>query len=206
MSTKRLPSSVPTGTRAFSAIHCVTGDHPAAVGIDRPTRFGAEAITLIAAANRAGVPATVGESPASPGRRAERLATKQAAGAAACVLNHAAEAQDLIDFADSCVDAGATLPLIAPVPMVADRPAALDLANFPGVRLPHGYLDAITGAIDPTATGLEASRVLMEAFAASGRFAGINLSGGAGGVDPWERLALTCRFIEQARQVLARLF
>ena len=50
-----------------TAIHCVTGDHPAAVGIDRPARFGAEAITLIAAATDSGCPATVGESPASPG-------------------------------------------------------------------------------------------------------------------------------------------
>jgi hypothetical protein len=186
-----------------TAIHCVTGDHPAAVGIDRPARFGAEAITLIAAATDSGCPATVGESPASPGRRPERLALKQAAGAALCVLNHGGEATDLVTFADACDAAGATMPLIAPVPMVADRVAALGLANFPGVRLPHGYLDGIIEATDPTAAGLEASRSLMDTFAASGRFAGINLSGGAGGLGPWDRVALTSRFIEQARFAFA---
>ena len=29
-----------------AAIHCVTGDHPAAVGLDRPATFGAESMTL----------------------------------------------------------------------------------------------------------------------------------------------------------------
>ena len=183
-----------------TAVHCVTGDHPAAVGIDRQARFGAEAITLIGAAIDSGCPATVGESPASPARRPERLALKQTAGAALCVLNHCGEATDLVTFADACGAAGATLPLIAPVPMVADRVAALGLANFPGVRLPHGFLDAIIEATDPAAAGLEASRSLMDTFAASGRFAGINLSGGAGGLDPWDRVALTSRFIEQARR------
>jgi hypothetical protein len=43
------------------------------------------------------------------------------------------------------------------------------------------------------------NRSLIDAVAASGRFAGINLSGGAGGLDPWERLELTGRFIAHAR-------
>ena len=182
-----------------NAIHCVTGDHPAAMGIDRPARFGAEAMTLIGAACDAGVAATVGESPASRGARPERLAAKQHAGASLCLLNHAGEAADLIVFADACRTAGATLPLIAPVPMVADRQAALSLAAFPGLRLPHGFLDAIIEADDPASAGLDASRDVIRACAASTRFAGINLSGGAGGLDPFERLQLTTRFIELAR-------
>ncbi|MEJ7799336.1 MAG: methylenetetrahydrofolate reductase C-terminal domain-containing protein [Ilumatobacter sp.] len=185
-----------------TAIHCVTGDHPAAVGIDRPARFGAEAITLIAASLDAGVPATVGESPASAGRRTERLALKQSAGAALCLLNHAGEADDLIVFADASRAAGVVLPLIAPVPMVADRHAALGLAAFPGLRLPHGFLDEIIDASDPLTAGLDASREFIRACAMSTRFAGINLSGAAGGLDPWDRLRLTSRFIEQARAEL----
>jgi methylenetetrahydrofolate reductase (NADPH) len=184
------------------AVHCVTGDHPAAVGIDRPTRFGAESMTLIAAAVDAAVPATVGESPASPGRRSERVAAKQTAGAALCILNHAGDAEDLIAFADACHAADATLPLIAPVPMVADRHAALALAAFPGLRLPHGFLDDIIGAGDPASAGLDASRRFVRRLADGGRFAGINLSGGAGGVDPWDRLRLTSMFIEHTRNEL----
>ena len=186
-----------------AAIHCVTGDHPAAVGIDRPTRFGAESMTLIAAAVDAGIPATVGESPASPGRRSERVAAKQTAGASMCVLNHAGEADDMIAFADACRAAGATLPLIAPVPMVADRHAAVGLAAFPGLRLPHGFLDAIIDADDPASAGLTAGRGFVRRWASSGRFAGINLSGGAGGIDPWDRLQLTSEFIQHARRDLA---
>ncbi len=182
-----------------TAIHCVTGDHPAAMGIDRPARFGAEAMTLIGAAVAAGVPATVAESPASPGPRAERLATKQRAGAALCVLNHAGDPAELTAFADSCRASGATLPLIAPVPMVADRRAALGLAAFPGLRLPHGFLDEIIEADAEECAGLEASRRFIRAVAASSRFAGINLSGGAGGLDPWDRLRLTGDFVAVAK-------
>ncbi len=185
-----------------TAIHCVTGDHPAAVGIDRAANFGAEAMTLVAAAAQAGIPATVGESPASPGRRSERLGTKQTAGASLCVLNHAGDPENLIRFADECERTGVTLPLIAPVPMIADRHAALGLANFPGLRLPDGLLDAIIGAPDPAAAGLDAAGALIRAFTISQRFAGINLSGGAGGLDPWERLRLTGKFIELARHEL----
>lgn len=41
------------------AVHCVTGDHPAALGLDRPARFGAESITLLGNAADAGAAADV---------------------------------------------------------------------------------------------------------------------------------------------------
>lgn len=63
-----------------TAIHCVTGDHPAALAIARPAWFGAEAVSLVTLANELGLPATVGESPASPGPRVARLGVKRAAG------------------------------------------------------------------------------------------------------------------------------
>jgi methylenetetrahydrofolate reductase (NADPH) len=185
-----------------TAVHCVTGDHPASVGIDRPVHFGAEAVTLIAAAVAEGIPSTVAESPASPGQRPERLATKQAAGAALCILNHAGNAADLVEFADRCRAVGVTVPLVAPIPMVADQRAALALAAFPGLKLPTGFLDEIINAADPTAAGLFAAGQLIRAFASSGRFTGVNLSGSAGGIDPWERLETTTLFIAHARSAL----
>ncbi len=180
------------------AIHCVTGDHPAALGIDRPAAFRAESITLVGVAGLLGIPATVAESPAAPGNRAGRLVAKQRAGAAACVLNHGGDAAELTAFADAAAAAGSTLPLIAAVPMVADRDAAFALAAFPGLRLPPGYLQRIIEAPDP-GEGLRAAGELAAQLAAGGRFAGINLSGGTRSTDPWDRLALTTRFVRAVR-------
>lgn len=185
-----------------TAIHCVTGDHPASIGIDRPARFGAEAMTLVTAAADSRIASTVGESPASPGNRVQRLGGKQHAGAALCVLNHAGDIDDLVRFADECRSSGVTIPLVAPIPMIADRHAALGLAAFPGLRLPHGLLEDIIDAPDPATAGLGAARELVRRCATSERFAGVNLSGGAGGHDPWDRLRFTSQFIEVARQQL----
>lgn len=121
-----------------------------------------------------------------------------------CVLNHAGDATDLATFADAARTAGATLPLIAPVAMVADKTAALALATFPGLRLPHGLLDHIIEADDPTTAGIAASRDFVRRCAASSRFAGVNLSGGAGGLDPWDRLELTRQFIDSTKSEWAR--
>jgi hypothetical protein len=185
------------------AIHCVTGDHPAALGIDRPAAFGCEAMTLIGLAVRQGVTAVVGESPASPGPRAQRVRAKAAAGASLCILNHAGDATELADFADRCASGSAPLEMIAPVPMVADKPAALGLATFPGLRLPTAYLDTIIDAVDPCETGLVMATEFVRALASTGRFVGVNLSGSAGGRDPWERLELTERFIDGAQRALS---
>lgn len=184
-----------------TAVHCVTGDHPAALGIDRPVSFGAESITIVAAASTAGVPTTVAESPASPGPRVARLLAKQRAGAGAAVLNHAGPARALVAFADACADAGVDLPLVAPVPMVVDVRRAAALAAFPGLQLVPGMLDAIAGAADPLAEGLRWAGDLADELHDSGRFAGINLSGAAGGDHPYERLEVTRRFVERIRRV-----
>lgn len=182
------------------AIHCVTGDHPAAMSIDRPARFGAEAVTLVELATRSGHRATVGESPASLGPRAARTARKQAAGAGACILNHAGRADQLVAFAESCRSVGVDIPMIAPIPMVADKQAALGLAQFPGLRLPPGFVDRILGAEDPAAEGLQQARAFAGSLARSGRFAGVNLSGSAAGSSPEERLASTEDFIAAVRE------
>ncbi|MGZ8818998.1 MAG: methylenetetrahydrofolate reductase C-terminal domain-containing protein, partial [Mycobacterium sp.] len=105
------------------AIHCVTGDHPASIGIDRPAHFGTEAMELVAASVEEGIAATVGESPASPGPRAQRVRAKESAGASLCILNHSGDSTDLIAFADACRALGSRIPLIAPVPMIGDKQA-----------------------------------------------------------------------------------
>ena len=179
-----------------TAIHCVTGDHPAALGIDRPATFGTEAVELVAVAAELGYCATVGESPASPGDRVKRVQDKATAGAALCVLNHAGGPDDLIEFTQRCRIAGVRLPFVAPLPMVGDKRAALGLAAFPGVRLPHGYLDTIIEADHPLEASVGAARNFARQLAASGAFGGINLSGSATGTDPWERLESTTMFVD----------
>ncbi len=188
------------GAAGVLAVHCVTGDHPAAVGIDRPARWGSESFDMITAGALAGVPVTVAESPASPGPRASRLAAKQDAGASAVVLNHCGGVDDLVAFAANARDAGWTRPLVAPVPMIATADAARRLARFPGLRLPDGLLDAITHSTDPVADGLRAAAELTASIAASGSFQGINLSGPASDRTPLERRRMTTRFVDVTRQ------
>jgi methylenetetrahydrofolate reductase (NADPH) len=190
-----------------AAIHCVTGDHPAAVGLDRPATFGAESMTLASVVAEVGIPVTVAESPSSPGHRVERLVAKAAAGASACVLNHSGEVETLIAFSEECRAARLAIPLIAPIPMVADARAAAALAALPGLRLPAGMLRAIAAAADPFAEGLDWAVRLAGLLASSGRFVGCNLSGSAAGMDPWTRLAATVQFataVQAAWQTASR--
>ncbi|MGD9751975.1 MAG: methylenetetrahydrofolate reductase [Acidimicrobiia bacterium] len=184
------------------AVHVVTGDHPRALGIDRAVRFGTESLRMLPEAPRAAVAATVAESPAAPGDRVGRLLAKQRAGASACILNHSGDAGALIAFVDRCREAGVTMPMIAPVPMVADRHAALRLAAFPGLRLPTGFLAGIADAADPAAHGPALAAELAATLVRSGRFAGVNLSGGAAGITPDERLAATAAVITATRAAL----
>lgn len=191
------------GRAGASAIHCVTGDHPAALGIDRPTWFGSESMRLVALPAEVGLPATVAESPSAPGDRPARVLAKQRAGASACILNHGGGARELVDFVDRCRAIGVDLPMVAPVPMVADKQAALGLAAFPGIHLPAGHLQRILDAAAPAEEALALARDLAGQLIGSGRFAGINLSGGASGTTPDERLEMTGRFIDAVRDASA---
>lgn len=179
-----------------SAIHCVTGDHPAALGIARPAWFGAEAVTLARMAADLGLVATVAESPASPGRRAERVALKAAAGASACVLNHAGDVADLVAFADECRQLGTAIAMVAPIPMVGDLDALAGLAQFPGLRVPDRFVEIMAGSSDHVQTAVDTAALMAAELVASGRFVGVNLSGGAAGTDPFVRIETTRRFID----------
>jgi methylenetetrahydrofolate reductase (NADPH) len=182
------------------AVHCVTGDHPAALGIDRPAWFGCESVTLLGQAHASGIAATVGESPASPGDRVGRLGLKQRAGAAACILNHHGSVDDMIRFVDACLASDVNLPLIAPVPMIGDLHSALALARFPGLRLPPDLLDRVIAAPDPATEARIAAIAMSAELSRSGRFAGVNLSGATGATDPWERLRITGDLAQRIRE------
>jgi 5,10-methylenetetrahydrofolate reductase len=168
------------------------------LGIDRPAWFGLESMTLVALAAGLGLAATVGESPASPGRRAERLARKQSAGASLCILNHAGDVADVAAFVEEARAAGVTMDIVAPVPMIGDEHAALALARFPGLALPPGLVSRVIESDDPAAEGLRSCFDLTSGYARSGCFAGVNLSGSGSSV-PTERVPATARFIEAAR-------
>jgi len=162
------------------AVHCVTGDHPAArLGLDLWPTFSRDGTELAARAAGRGARVSVAESPASPpiGFRAPRLMSKQDAGADMAVLNHAGSTDDLIDFADQCRSLGVTLDLVAPVPVITDRRSAAALERFPGLTLPPGLVERILGADDPVSTGTDAAVRMGRDLLDSGRFRGVNLSG-----------------------------
>lgn len=172
-------------------IHCVTGDHPAGIGLARSARWGAECFDLIATTRRLGGLATAAESPAAIGPRVARTLAKQRAGAGAVILNHAGDVEDLVGFADRLRAAGGTVPLVAPVPVVVDADSARALARFPGLRLPTGLGAAVAAARDPRSVGVDRAAMMARALLRSGRFAGVNLSGPAGTVEADVRLAVT---------------
>jgi len=188
-----------------SAIHCVTGDHPRAVAAGGSDWFGTESMVMVSALAGRGVPTTVAESPASDGRRTERLLDKQMAGAAACILNHSGDPEDLIDFARRARHDGVVLPLFAPIPFVADAQTAESLENFPGLRLPTGYTRHIRSASDPEHVGLRLAMEMAATLSGSGLFAGCNLSGGSRHESPARRVELTREFAAGVGSVWRRL-
>jgi 5,10-methylenetetrahydrofolate reductase len=183
-----------------AAIHCVTGDHPAAMGIARAARFGAEAATLITEAVAAGATATVGESPASPGDRVERLLLKQSRGASACILNHHGSVDEMVAFADACTARGLDLALVAPVPMIGDARSALALTRFPGLRVWPDALERVMNAAEPEREGRAVVLEMAGGLAESGRFAGVNLSGSTAAADPWERVRIAGELAQRVRE------
>lgn len=166
------------------AVHCVTGDHPAArFGPTATATFSHEGTTLAATARLAGGNVSVAESPASPpvASRPMRLLSKQSAGADVAILNHAGSPESLIDFATRCRHLGVDMELVAPVPVITDHRSAQALAQFPGLVLPPELIDRILDSTDPITEGIAAAIEIGDALLSSGVFAAINLSGAAGG-------------------------
>ncbi len=181
---------MPSSVREYSAVHCVTGDHPAArLGADFTATFSMDGTRLAALARSHGAFVTVAESPASPPVewRPDRVLSKQHAGADAVILNHAGSVDDLCRFARRCRDVGVTMPLVAPVPVVTDHRSAHALTQFPGLCLPPGLLEAVLHDRDPHRAGIDAAVDIGRALLASGEFRHLNLSGSASGSGLAER-------------------
>ena len=172
------------------AVHCVTGDHPAArFGPGATADFTLDGTQLASLAREAGAHVSVAESPSAPplDARPGRVRTKQLAGADMAFLNHGGSAADLIGFADACRAAGAELALVAPVPVITDAGSAQALAQFPGLVLPGGLIQEVLSSPDPERTGIELAIGFGRELLASGRFAAVNLSGSGTAHGPVER-------------------
>lgn len=184
-----------------AAVHCVTGDHPAArLGLEVDPSFVLDGTRLAALAASSG-PVSVAESPASPPAawRPTRLLAKQRAGAGLAILNHCGDVGDLVDFAQRCRAGGVEIPLVAPVPVVTDRRSAESLARFPGLTLPPGLTDAILTSPSPRRTGVQYAVDMAQRLLASGLFAGVNLSGSGADTGLVARSELMAEIVQEIR-------
>lgn len=184
------------------AVHCVTGDHPAARfdGVPEPV-FELDSFGLVALAHDAGASISVGESPAArpTDQRPQRLAAKARAGAGVAILNHAGSVDRLIEFADACHEIVPDLTLVAPVPVITDVGSARALTQFPGLHLPPGLTERIFDASDPEAEGVRAAAEIGRSLRRSGRFVGCNLSGSGGRGGLVERMGVMAAVVDEIR-------
>lgn len=172
------------------AVHCVTGDHPAArFGPGATATFTLDGTRLATLARAAGARVTVSESPVAPPieLRAARVSMKQRAGADLAILNHAGRPDEVVEFAERCTEVGADLALVAPVPVITDGSSARALAQFPGLALPAGLTDRILGSNDLRRAGVDAAVSHGRELLGSGRFVTLNLSGSGTAGGPVER-------------------
>jgi 5,10-methylenetetrahydrofolate reductase len=163
---------------------CVTGDargpsvRPGATQV-----FDLDGTRLTALAADAGLQAAVPESPEAPpaGLRPARVAGKQRAGAALCVLNHVATAARVAEFVAAARVAGATLPFVAAVAVYTDERSARVLQRFPGLGMDDAAVEEVLAAPDPRAAGIAVAVEEARALLAVPGVVGVNLSGLASG-------------------------
>jgi 5,10-methylenetetrahydrofolate reductase len=163
---------------------CVTGDARGPSARPGATQvFDLDGTRLAALAAAAGLPAAVPESPDAPpaGLRPARVAAKQAAGAALCVLNHVRSPERVAAFVAAARAAGATLPFVAAVAVYTDERSARVLQRFPGLGLDAGTVDAVLAAPGPCEAGIAAAVAEARALLAVPGVVGVNLSGLASG-------------------------
>lgn len=174
------------GLRAagVDGVLCVTGDaRGQGVRPDATQVFDLDGTRLAALAASLGLPAAVAEAPDAPpvGLRPGRVAQKERAGAAVCVLNHAGTPERVARFVAAARAAGATLPFVAAVAVVTDERSALVLSRFPGLHLDEAVVAPVLAAADPVAAGIAAAVAEARALLAIPGVAGVNLSGLASG-------------------------
>ena len=163
---------------------CVTGDaRGQGVRPDATQVFDLDGTPLAALAASLGLPAAVPEAPDAPTVRLRpaRVAAKQRAGAALCVLNHVTTPGRVAAFVAAARAAGATLPFVAAVAVYTDEVSARVLQRFPGLGIDPAAVGAVLAAPDAVAAGIAAAVAAARALLAVPGVAGVNLSGLASG-------------------------
>jgi hypothetical protein len=159
---------------------CVTGDARGPSARPGATQvFDLDGTRLAALAAAAGLPAAVPESPDAPpvGLRPARVAAKEAAGAALCVLNHVRSPARVAEFVAGARAAGATLPFVAAAAVFTDERSAGVLQRFPGLGLDGQVVARVLAAPDPREAGIAAAVAEARALLAVPGVVGVNLSG-----------------------------
>ena len=185
------------------AVHCVTGDHPSGGGRpDAAAVFDLDSTQLTALAAGRGALVSVAESPAAPPRerRPARLLSKERAGADVCFVNHCGGVARVVSFVRASRALGASVAMVACVPLVCDAGSAALLSSFHGPGLEPDELDRILAAENPRAAGIAAASALGRRMLDTGLLAGVNLSGGPA---PGQELAYAEALAETA-EALAR--
>jgi 5,10-methylenetetrahydrofolate reductase len=163
---------------------CVTGDaRGPAVRPDATQVFDLDGTRLAALAARAGLSAAVPESPEAAPRevRPARVAVKQRAGAALCVLNHVRRPDRVAEFVAAARAAGATLPFVAGVAVYTDEASAAVFRRFPGLQVDEAVVERVLAAPNPREAGIEAAVAEARALLAVPGVQGVNLSGAGSG-------------------------
>jgi 5,10-methylenetetrahydrofolate reductase len=183
---------------------CVTGDARAPSGRPGTTQvFDLDGTRLTALAAAAGLPAAVPESPDAPpvALRPARVAVKQAAGAALCVLNHVRDPARVAGFVAAARAAGATLPFVAAVAVYTDERSARVLQRFPGLGMDDAAIGRVLAAADPREAGITAAVEEARALLAVPGVVGVNLSGLASGRGEDEGARVKAEIARRVREV-----
>lgn len=166
-----------------AGVNAVTGDHTASGHRDDAMPvFDLDATEIAALGRAAGHVVSVAAAPASlpVASRLPLLIEKERAGAEVCFVDHSGGAAPLAEFVARAREAGSELRFMACIPAVVSRESAALVASFPGIRLPEGYVEGISGAADPRAAGIDAAVALAEEMLEIPGVVGVNLSGGPG--------------------------
>lgn len=163
-----------------ATVLCVTGDGRAFdVRPDVPQVFELEGIRLTQLAASLGLPVAVPETPTAPPvrLRPERLIRKQQAGAGVAVLNHVRSAAVVDAFLTAARALGLTIPVVAAVAVYTDQRSAAVLSALPGMEIEPATVEAVLGAVDPVAAGIDQAVAEAESLLAVEGVVGVNLSG-----------------------------
>ena len=171
-----------------ATVLCVTGDGRAFdVRPDVPQVFELEGVRLAQLAASLGLPVAVPETPTAPPvrLRPERLVRKQQAGAGVAVLNHVRSAAEVDAFLTAARALGLTIPVVAAVAVYTDQRSAAVLTALPGLEIEPTTVEAVLGAADPVAAGIDQAVAEAASLLAVEGVVGVNLSGmaSARGVD-----------------------